>query len=193
MAPSRKELDLRSNASIDAYLAALSVPVEIVVNNAGINPLAAVTEVRACDLDEVLQVNVVAPLRLIAGLVPAMKAHGYGRIVNISSIFGATVAKEHRVAYSASKAGIVGLTRALAVELASAGILVNAVAPGYVATELTRQNNTPQELEEIRKTIPLERLAEAREIAEVVAFLCSERNSYLTGQTVIVDGGFTCR
>ncbi len=193
LTPSRSELDLLSNESIRAYLAALREPVEIVVNNAGINPLAGSTEVRDRDLHQVLQVNLVAPIHLIAGVVPGMKARHYGRIVNISSIFGGAVAKERRLAYSASKAAIVGLTKALAVELASSEILVNAVAPGYVNTELTRQNNSPRDLELIQQTIPLQRLAEAEEIAEVVAFLCSRKNSYITGQTLFVDGGFTCR
>ncbi len=193
LAPTRSEMDLLRNASIDKYLAGLREPVEILVNNAGINPLGGCTELRAEELQEVLQVNLAAAVRLIAGLVPGMKARGYGRIVNLSSIFGGAVAKERRVAYSASKAGISGLTKALAVELASSGILVNAVAPGFVNTDLTRQNNTPKGLEEIQKAIPLERLAEPAEIAEVVAFLCSRKNSYLTGQTLFVDGGFTCR
>ncbi len=193
LTPTRSELDLLCNRSIDSYLAALREPVAIVVNNAGINPLAGSTEVRDADLQEVLQVNLVAPIRLIAGLVPGMKARRYGRIVNISSIFGGAVAKERRIAYTASKAAIVGLTKALALELAPYGILVNAVAPGYVNTRLTRQNNTPEELEQIQATIPLRRLAEAEEIAEAVAFLCSERNSYITGQALLVDGGFTCQ
>jgi 3-oxoacyl-[acyl-carrier protein] reductase len=79
------------------------------------------------------------------------------------------------------------------VELAPYNILVNAVAPGYVLTDLTRQNNSEAELETIRKTIPLLRLAEPQEIANIVAFLCSEQNTYLTGQTIVIDGGFTCQ
>jgi 3-oxoacyl-[acyl-carrier protein] reductase len=85
------------------------------------------------------------------------------------------------------------MTRALAVELAGSGVLVNAVAPGYVNTELTARNNSPEELARIAATIPVRRLAEPREVAEVVAFLCSVRNGYLTGQTLFVDGGFTCQ
>jgi 3-oxoacyl-[acyl-carrier protein] reductase len=116
----------------------------------------------------------------------------FGRIVNISSIWSA-VSKHARVSYTISKSGVNGMTRALAVELAPFNVLVNAVAPGYVNTELTKQNNTEEQLETIRNTIPVKRLAEPNEIAEVVAFLCSERNTYLTGQVIIVDGGFTCQ
>jgi 3-oxoacyl-[acyl-carrier protein] reductase len=91
-----------------------------------------------------------------------------------------------------SKAALNGLTRSLAIELAPFNILVNAVAPGYVLTDLTRQNNTEAELGGISRTIPLGRLAQPAEIAAVVAFLCSPRNTYITGQTIVVDGGYTC-
>ena len=129
---------------------------------------------------------------LLQGVAPGMKARGWGRVVNISSIFG-VVTKERRGAYSAVKAGLNGLTRTAAVELAPFGVLVNSVCPGYVATDLTRQNNSPADLEKIAATIPAGRLAEPEEIARFVAWLCGEANTYLTGQTILVDGGFTCR
>jgi 3-oxoacyl-[acyl-carrier protein] reductase len=109
----------------------------------------------------------------------------------VSSIWS-LVGKTGRASYAMSKAGINGMTRSTAVELAPFGILVNAVAPGYVLTDLTRQNNSEAELREICKGIPLQRLAEPAEIADVVAFLSSDRNSYITGQTIVVDGGYTC-
>ncbi len=191
LAPSRSELDLLSNASIDTYLTSLKEPVDILVNNAGINHLAAGTEIIDRDIVDTFQVNLTAPMRLIRGLAPQMIARHYGRIVNISSIWS-VVSKQRRVTYSASKSGLNGMTRALAVELAPFNILVNALAPGFVNTELTRQNNTEEELEGIRKSIPVKRLAEPDEIAEAVFFLCSEKNSYITGQVIVIDGGFTC-
>ena len=121
-----------------------------------------------------------------------MQKKGFGRIVNISSVWS-VVSRAGRISYSMSKAALNGMTRSLAVELSPYNILVNAVAPGYVLTDLTCQNNSETELETIRKTIPLQRLAEPQEIADIVAFLCSERNTYLTGQTLVVDGGFTCQ
>jgi 3-oxoacyl-[acyl-carrier protein] reductase len=120
-----------------------------------------------------------------------MIEQGYGRVLNISSIWG-VVAKAGRVTYSMSKTGIIGMTRTLAVELAPHGVLVNALAPGYVSTELTRQNNTPAEIDAISRTIPLGRLADPSEIAEVAAFLVSERNTYITGQLILADGGYAC-
>lgn len=192
LTPPRSELDLLSNESIDSYLAALDEPVDVLVNNAGINRLAAGVELSDEDLRETLQVNLLSPLRLVRGLAPQMIARGYGRIVNISSIWS-VVSKPRRVSYAASKAAINGVTRTLAIELAPFNVLVNAVAPGYVNTELTKQNNTEEDLAAIRQTIPMRRLAEPDEIAEVVAFLCSEKNSYITGQVVLADGGFTCQ
>ena len=133
-----------------------------------------------------------APMRLIRALSPQMAHRGYGRIVNISSIWSG-VAKPRRFVYATTKAGVNGMTRALAVEMAATGVLVNSVAPGFVNTELTQQNNSVEAITQIAANVPIGRLAEPEEIAEVVAFLCSRRNSYLTGQTIFVDGGFTCQ
>lgn len=192
LTPSRQEMDLASSESIERYCSGLREQVDILVNNAGINPLAAVGEFSNADLALTLQVNLIAPMLLIRALSPAMAERGYGRIINISSIWS-MVCKPRRFVYATTKSGINGMTRAAAVELAGSGVIVNAVAPGYVATELTRQNNPEDELRLIARNIPAGRLAEPREIAAVVAFLCSSRNSYLTGQTIFVDGGFTCQ
>lgn len=192
IAPTRLELDLTNNDSIDSFCSQLDQPVDIIVNNAGINPLGAADEFSDAELSETLQVNLVAPMRLIRALSPEMALRGYGRIVNISSIWSG-VAKPRRFVYATTKAGINGMTRALAVELASSGVLVNAVAPGFTNTELTQRNNSAEAICSIASAIPLGRLAEPEEIARVVAFLCSHDNSYLTGQTVFVDGGFTCQ
>jgi 3-oxoacyl-[acyl-carrier protein] reductase len=192
LTPTRSEMDLSSEPSIDAYVSSLKEPVDVLVNNAGINMLGGAGEIPAGQFAQVLQTNLVGPLRLAGALAAGMKARRYGRIVNLSSIWS-VVTRERRVTYSASKAAINGLTRALALELAPHGVLVNAVAPGYVDTELTRRNNSEQDLKAIAEAVPLGRLADPKELAECVAFLCSERNSYLTGQVLVVDGGYTCR
>ncbi len=191
LAPRRDELDLLSNESIDAFLASLHEPIDILVNNAGINYLAGISELSPEKAQIMTQVNIFAPMRLVQGVATCMKARGYGRVVNISSIFG-FVSKERRLLYTTTKAGLIGMTKTLAIELAPFNILVNSVAPGYVMTELTSQNNSEADLEKIRSAIPMGRLAKPAEIADVVAFLCSDRNTYLTGQTIVVDGGFTC-
>lgn len=191
LTPARAELDLTSNASIDNYLSAVAEPIDILVNNAGVNRLAAYDEINDEDLQEMLQINLTAQLRLAKELAMRMSVRGYGRIVNVSSIWS-VVTKPKRMTYSITKAAINSMTRSLAVELAKTNVLVNAVAPGFVNTELTKQNNSETDIAAICKQIPAARLAEPNEIAEVVGFLCSSRNSYLTGQTLIVDGGYTC-
>ena len=191
LTPSHAELDLASPASLDAYLGRLKQPVDILVNDAGINRIALLENIQDQDLTDTLEINLLAPFRLAQFLAPKMKERRYGRIVNISSVWS-IVSRAGRISYAMSKTALNGLTRSLAVELAPFNILVNAVAPGYVLTDLTRQNNSPDEIEKISQAIPLQRLAEPAEIARVVAFLCSEQNTYLTGQTLVVDGGYTC-
>jgi 3-oxoacyl-[acyl-carrier protein] reductase len=192
IAPPRTALDLASPASIDAYLAAHgSQAVDVLVNNAGINTLRAIPEIDAHTWGEMLQVNLSAALRLTQAFAPGMAERGCGRILNVVSIF-ALVTRERRAAYSMTKAALAALTRTAAVEFGPRGVLVNALAPGYVDTELTRRNNLPDAIAAIEASIPLRRMAQASELAEVAAFLVSDANSYLTGQTVVVDGGFTC-
>jgi NAD(P)-dependent dehydrogenase (short-subunit alcohol dehydrogenase family) len=193
LAPPRSELDLLEPASVDRFLEAhRDAGISVLVNNAGINPIEALEEISAENWTRSLQVNLNAPFRLIQGLSPGMKADGWGRIVNISSIW-AVVSKEKRISYSAAKSALTGLTRTSAVELAPHGVLVNAVCPGFVETDLTRANNPPEVLETIRQTIPLGRLAQPEEIARLVAFLCSGQNTYITGQSIVIDGGFVSR
>ncbi len=194
LAPGREELDLSDAKSLERYLASRSdtkAPVDILVNNAGINIINALEDISQESWLSMLQVNLSAPFRLAQAIVPNMRKQGWGRIINISSIFG-IVTRQHRAVYSATKAALAGLTRTMAVELGRENVLVNCVAPGYVETELTRQNNSQEDLERIAATIPMGRLAQPEEIAKVVAFLCSDDNTYITGQVVVADGGFTC-
>lgn len=193
LTPSRAELDLASAASIEAFVAAhRATQVDILVNNAGINTLRHITEIDAATWQSMLQVNLGSALRLTQAFAPGMCARGWGRILNLSTIFS-VVNKERRAAYSMTKAALNALTRSSAVEFGPSGVLVNALAPGFVDTDLTRQNNSPEAIAAITQTIPLRRLAQPVEIARLAAFLVSEENSYLTGQTILADGGFTCQ
>ncbi len=194
LTPSREEMDLNIAASITTYidhLLSTDTHIDILVNNAGINKIANVGNISARDLQETMQVNTFAAIQLIQSLAPGMQKNHFGRIVNISSIWS-MVSKIGRTNYSMSKSALNALTRSLAVELAPDNVMINSVAPGFVLTDLTRKNNTAAELEKIKQNIPIKRFAAPDEIAQVVAFLCSENNSYLTGQTLVVDGGYTC-
>ncbi len=189
--PSRASLDLASADSIEQFLAGnRELPVDILINNAGINLLNNLAEIPSGDWQAMLQTNLNAALRLTQAYVPGMRARKWGRILNLSTIFS-VVTKERRAAYSMTKAALNALTRSTAVEYGPDGILANALAPGYVDTALTRQNNSPSAIQAIADNIPLRRLARTEELAQVAAFLVSENNTYLTGQTIVVDGGFT--
>ena len=192
ISPSRNELDLSSFESINDFLTNLSTSIDILVNNAGILKVGQHNEISSVDFHEILQVNVIAPFVMMSILSHSMKENKYGRIVNVSSIWS-QVSRDGRSIYSASKAAIDCLTRSFALELSPYNILVNSIAPGYVNTELIKKNNSQTELDSIKKNIPLERFAEPSEIANLVTFLCSEKNSYITGQVIMIDGGYTCK
>ncbi len=192
LAPPRRELDLAAVQSVESWLLShRDEKVDILVNNAGTNVLNAVADIELATWEAMVQVNLGAVLRLVQTFAPGMVARGWGRILNLSSIFS-LVTRERRAAYSMTKAALNALTRSAAVEYGPGGVLVNALAPGYVDTDLTRANNSPEALERIRGLIPLRRLASVAELARIAGFLVSEANSYLTGQVVVVDGGFTC-
>jgi len=191
LTPGRSQLDLLSDESIDDYISKLKYPIDVLVNNAGINLLGSIKSLSGSNIKDTLQVNLTAPLKIILKLTPTMIRRRYGRIVNIGSIWG-LVTKPDRITYTISKSGLGGLTRSLAVELAPYNILVNCVAPGYVNTELTHKNNSKSEIEKIKKSIPLGRLCQPQEVAELTAFLCSKKNTYITGQVIAIDGGYLC-
>ena len=187
--PTREEIDLSSISSIQSYFNKNTGEIDILVNNAGENKISPICELSIDDWQRILTVNLTAPFVLIQSVVPHMKKNKWGRIVNISSCYS-LVSRKQRAAYSASKAGLNSLTRTAAIEFAAYGILVNAICPGFVETDMTSQNNTPEQISELCSHIPLTRLGTPDEVADFVFYLGSEQNSYITGQALIVDGGF---
>ena len=192
LSPSRNELDLSSSESINKFLSEISEDIDIIVNNAGILKVGKAEEFSVKDFQDILQVNVLAPFQIISGIVGGMKRKKFGRIVNISSIWGEK-SKSGRSIYSTSKAALNALTRSFAVEFAEHNILVNSIAPGYIETDMMKQYNSEKELDIIKNSIPMKRFGKKTEISELVKFLCSEKNSYITGQILTIDGGFTCK
>lgn len=192
IAPDRSELDLSQMESVEAYLKRNStLQVDVLINNAGENKVNALGKIELSEWQRILNVNLTSCFLLMQAFSVQMQERRWGRIVNISSCFS-LVSKAGRAAYSTAKSGLNGLTRTAAIELAEASILVNSVCPGFVETDLTRQNNTPEQIKLLANQTPLKRLASPEEIAEFVYFLGSEKNTYLTGQSIAIDGGFTC-
>ncbi|MBQ9625965.1 MAG: SDR family oxidoreductase [Treponema sp.] len=191
--PTRSELELSSQKSVADYCKKHKDDVfDVIVNCAGINDINQIENVSDEEMNRMIQVDLLSPIMLLRAFVPAMKRQKYGRIVNIGSIW-AQVSKPGRGMYSAAKNGIHGITNALALECAESNVLVNTVCPGFTLTELTKKNNTPDEIKRISADIPAKRMAEPCEIAEAVYFLASEKNTYLTGQKILVDGGYTIK
>jgi 3-oxoacyl-[acyl-carrier protein] reductase len=184
--------DVSSPRDVEALFTSVSDTfgrVDILVNNAGITRDNLMIRMKEEEFDDVLQTNLKGTyLCTRAALRPMIRAR-WGRIVNVSSVVG-LVGNAGQANYAASKAGIIGFTKSVAREVAQRGITVNAVAPGYVETELT--GSLPEKVkEQIREQVPAGRFGEPEEVAEVVALLVAEKAGYLTGQTVSVDGGMT--
>jgi NAD(P)-dependent dehydrogenase (short-subunit alcohol dehydrogenase family) len=162
---------------------------DALVNNAGIAIFKPILEVTYEDWSRVLAVNLTGPFLCVQAAAPLMRDSGGGAIVNITSISGLR-ASTLRTAYGTSKAGLAHLTQQQAIELASIGIRVNAVAPGPVDTAMAKAVHTPEIRAAYHDAIPLNRYGFEQELAEMIFFLCSDRASYITGQTIAVDGGF---
>jgi 3-oxoacyl-[acyl-carrier protein] reductase len=164
-------------------------PIDILVNNAGHNPLHSIDRMNEADWDAVLALNLKSYFLCTKAVLPAMTARGTGHIINISSISGQRGGLSCDVDYSAAKAGIMGFTRSLARWAAPRGILVNAIAPGYIMTENLRAACSEERLAELVSSIPLGRLGTPEDIGEVAAFLAGPGGAYMVGEVMTVNGG----
>ena len=185
------QLDLGSEESTRDFLVKIEQysQIDVCVNNAGINRINYIDKTRLQDWDDIISVNLKAPFVIIREVSKIMKKNGYGRIINISSIFG-VVSREKRSIYTTSKFGLSGLTVASSIDLSQYGVLVNAVSPGFVLTDLTKSILTEEEIKKLTEQIPARRFATPDEISHVIIFLASSFNTYVTGQNIVVDGGY---
>jgi 3-oxoacyl-[acyl-carrier protein] reductase len=186
------QLDLSDQKSCDDFIETVikELPrIDILINNAGIQIPSTVESINISDWSDVLAVNLIGPLKLIQAVVPKMKERKYGKILNVSSVAG-IISKPGQSSYSATKSGLIGLTRSVALDLANYNILVNAICPGTTQTPMVELLLSEKKKDSIIKNIPLGRLASPDEIAAYVLFMVSELNSYMTGQAVVIDGGY---
>lgn len=161
--------------------------IDVLINNAGITKDGLLMRMKKEDFEGVLDINLVGTFNVTRQVIPYMMKQKEGRIINVSSVVGVS-GNAGQTNYSASKAGIIGFTKSLAKEVASRNILVNAIAPGFIATDMTDVLSDKVK-ENIYNQIPLKRMGTANEVAKVVKFLASDDSSYITGQVINIDGG----
>jgi len=162
---------------------------DILINNAGITKDNLLLRMTEDDFDKVLDVNLKSVFNFAKAVLKSLISQRWGRIINITSVVG-LIGNAGQANYAASKAGMIGFTKSLAKEVASRGVTVNAIAPGFIETEMT-QNLNEQQKEFLLNSIPLKKLGKPEDIAKVVRFLCSDDAAYITGQVIAVDGGMT--
>ena len=163
--------------------------IDILINNAGIMFRTRFQNISLKEWEDTLKVNLTGPFLCTKAVIPLMIKNGYGRIVNISSSAGRSVSTLGGAHYTASKAGLLGFTRAVAKEAASFGVTVNAVCPGLVDTQMVRETTTKAELGAFIDSFPIKRLGFPEEIGDLVVFLCSQKAAYITGASIDINGG----
>ena len=161
--------------------------IDILVNNAGITKDGLIMRMKKEDFEAVIDINLIGTFNVTRNVIPYMIKQKSGRIINVSSVVG-VAGNAGQTNYSASKAGVIGFTKSLAKEVASRNILVNAIAPGFIDTDMTKVLSDNVK-EGINAQIPLRRMGSSKEVAKVVKFLASEDSSYITGQVINIDGG----
>jgi len=190
-----RHLDVTNTDEVDAVVSTVQDrygPLHTVVANAGIAHRVPLTELTDEKWDHTHDVDLKGVMRVCRAAAPAMRAAGRGSMIAVSSIMGVAYGWDEHVQYSAAKAGVVGLVRGLAVELARDGIRVNGIAPGYIRTAqaLSEEHSLgPEGLERAAEFIPMGRVGEPEDVADVIVFLASEEARYITGQVLVVDGG----
>jgi 3-oxoacyl-[acyl-carrier protein] reductase len=186
-----RAVDFADDVGTRAFAAELErLAPDILVNNAGINQNSPFAEIDPVEFARIQRVNVTAPFLITRAVIPGMKVKGWGRVVTVSSIWG-KISRAGRGAYSTSKFAVDGMMAALAAEVAQHGILVNCVAPGFIDTELTRRVLSETDIREVAQQVPARRLGRPEEIAAFVAWLAGPENTYISGQNIAIDGGFT--
>lgn len=190
VAVGRSDFDLANPEQIKAFFNEVPPAFDIIVHSGGLNHPKRFEDLTDKEIRESLDANVLGFLDVVRLNLPHWKQREFGRIVVISSLYG-FLGRRGRLPYVMAKHALNGVVKTLAIELANSGVLVNSVSPGYIETKLTRKNNGPEIIKKFEEAIPLGRLGVPDDIAKLVSFLCSPDNQYLTGQDIVVDGGYS--
>lgn len=183
------QLDLSKQSSVNNFLKDISkIKPDILVNNAGINNIKYFHTYKSEEIKEMLNVNLINFTIITKNLLKHMMKKKWGRIINISSIWGVNPCKK-RTIYSLTKSSLISFSKSLAIEYGKYNINTNSISPGFIMTDLTKKSLSSIQLRSLKKKVPLQRLGSSEEIAEIVMFLCSDKN-YINGTNIVADGGF---
>jgi 3-oxoacyl-[acyl-carrier protein] reductase len=191
ISPTSSELDLSNHEVVKQWTDLHAhQEIDVVIFCAGINTPKDFLEVEDTEHSLTFEVNMNSSREILKALLPGMLDRKFGRVIAISSAY-ATVARDGRSSYSISKAALEALIRSIAVENAQSNIIANSIVPGFIETPLTLKNNTQLQVDKILERIPMRRFGSSIEVANLVSFLISEKNTYITGQSIRIDGGFS--
>lgn len=185
-----KDVDLANKESVEEFVRLQSQPFDTIIHCAGFNLPGKFEYTSISDIEQSVQANLLGFLPIVKNNIHHWRQTGTGRLVIISSLYG-FFARDGRLPYVMSKHGLIGLVKTLAIELGPYGTRVNAVSPGYINTKMTSKNNTEETIAKLVSGIPAGRMGTPEEVAKAVKFLASEDNTYINGQDLIVDGGYS--
>lgn len=184
-----RDCDLSSKDSVEQFISH-NGPWHTIIHCAGYNQPKRFELDSQEHIDKNIQINLLGFMPIIRKNIEYWRTVNSGKLIIIDSLYG-QFGRQGRLAYAASKHALLGLTKTLAIELAEYNVLVNAVSPGYIMTKMTSKNNTPDTINKLVANIPMQRLGRPEEVADITEYLASDRNSYITGQNIVIDGGYT--
>ena len=184
-----RDVDLSNSDSVKEFIS-LNKPFDVIIHSAGFNVPGIFETSDIGEIEKGIRTNLTGFLPIIQNNIPYWRETGTGRLVIISSIYG-FFSRAGRLPYAMSKHGLIGLVKTLAIELGPLGVMVNAVSPGYIDTKLTKKNNTQETIDRLVQGVPVGRMGTAKEVAGSVAFLASEKNTYINGHDLVIDGGYS--
>lgn len=189
IAPDLHELDLSDPVNTDEYFTKNPATFDVIVHCAGYNRPLDISDISEAEYSKTQNINLNSFIRIVQHNIPYFKKKGGGHVLGIASLYG-EISREKRLSYAVSKHGLIGAVQTMALELGTYRVCCNTLSPGFVDTPLTRQNLTPENIALIASKIPMGGLTTPREIANTAFFLCSSENTAISGQNIIVDGGY---